>query len=39
MDFTKYAKTCDFEEGKKEIQDELEKIKKYSTIIKVIVHT
>jgi len=37
--FTKYAKKYDSEEGKKDIQTELEKMKKYATVIRVLAHT
>lgn len=36
--FTKYAKKYDSEEGKKDIQSQLEKLKKYSTVIRVLAH-
>ncbi|KAL0454481.1 UNVERIFIED_CONTAM: 60S ribosomal protein L3-2 [Sesamum latifolium] len=37
--FTKYAKKLDTEEGKKDIQAQLEKMKKYCTVIRVLAHT
>ncbi|GAB2232614.1 hypothetical protein Drorol1_Dr00011655 [Drosera rotundifolia] len=37
--FTKYAEKFKSEEGKKDIQAQLEKLKKYSAIIRVLAHT
>ncbi|KAK4406857.1 60S ribosomal protein L3-2 [Sesamum angolense] len=37
--FTKYSKKLDTEEGKKDIQAQLEKMKKYCTVIRVLAHT
>lgn len=37
--FSKYSKKLETEEGKKEIQSELEKMKKYCSVIRVLVHT
>ncbi|VAI29420.1 unnamed protein product [Triticum turgidum subsp. durum] len=37
--FTKYALKYDSDSGKKEIQLQLEKMKKYATIVRVIAHT
>lgn len=37
--FTKYSKKFDTEEGKKDIQSQLEKLKKYATVIRVLAHT
>lgn len=37
--FTKYAKQYDSEEGQKSIQAQLEKMKKYATVIRVLAHT
>lgn len=37
--FTKYSKKFDSEEGKKDIQAQLDKMKKYCTVIRVLVHT
>ncbi|CAE5960511.1 unnamed protein product [Arabidopsis arenosa] len=37
--FTKYSEKHETEEGKEDIQSELEKMKKYSTVIRVIAHT
>ncbi|XP_066336734.1 large ribosomal subunit protein uL3-like [Miscanthus floridulus] len=37
--FTKYALKYDSDAGKKEIQLQLEKMKKYSSVVRVIVHT
>lgn len=37
--FTGYAKQYDSEDGKKGIQAQLEKMKKYATVIRVLAHT
>ncbi|RWW01576.1 hypothetical protein GW17_00035382 [Ensete ventricosum] len=37
--FTKYSKKFDSEEGKKEVQVQLEKMKKYASVIRVLAHT
>uniref|UniRef100_U7E301 60S ribosomal protein L3 n=1 Tax=Populus trichocarpa TaxID=3694 RepID=U7E301_POPTR len=37
--FTKYCKKYESEDGKKDIQAQLEKLKKYCTVIRVLVHT
>ncbi|KAJ4878308.1 60S ribosomal protein L3-1 [Raphanus sativus] len=37
--FTGYAKQYESEEGKKSIQSQLEKMKKYGTVIRVLAHT
>ncbi|KAL8168215.1 hypothetical protein V2J09_009714 [Rumex salicifolius] len=37
--FTKYSKKCESNEGKKDFQSQLEKLKKYSTVIRVLAHT
>ena len=37
--FTKYSKQYETEEGKKSIQAQLEKMKKYATVIRVLAHT
>lgn len=37
--FTKYSKKLESEEGKKEFQQQLEKLKKYATVIRVLAHT
>lgn len=37
--FTKYAKKYDSDEGKKEIESNLNRIKKYCTVVRVIAHT
>jgi len=37
--FTKYTKKYETEEGKKDIASQLEKLKKYSTVIRVLAHT
>ncbi|KAL8256585.1 hypothetical protein R6Q59_031652 [Mikania micrantha] len=37
--FTKYSKKFESEEGKKDIQSQLEKMKKYATVIRVLAHT
>ncbi|URE20047.1 Glycosyltransferase family 28 N-terminal domain [Musa troglodytarum] len=37
--FTKYSKKYESEEGKKEIQVQLEKMKKYASVIRVLAHT
>ncbi|KAG2663068.1 hypothetical protein I3760_16G009700 [Carya illinoinensis] len=37
--FTKYSKQYESEEGKKNIQVQLEKMKKYATVIRVLAHT
>ncbi|KAJ9670938.1 hypothetical protein PVL29_027092 [Vitis rotundifolia] len=37
--FTKYSKKYETEEGKKDIQAQLEKMKKYASVIRVLVHT
>ncbi|KAG6434174.1 hypothetical protein SASPL_105796 [Salvia splendens] len=36
---TKYSKKFDSEEGKKDIQAQLDKMKKYCTVVRVLVHT
>eukprot|EP00897_Mesotaenium_endlicherianum_P008944 jgi/Mesen1/8078/ME000434S07322 len=37
--FTKYAKKYDNEDGKKSLQDEIERLKKYSAVIRVLAHS
>lgn len=37
--FTKYSKKYETEDGKKEIQAQLEKMKKYASVIRVLAHT
>lgn len=37
--FTKYSKQFESEEGKKNIEAQLEKIKKYATVVRVLAHT
>lgn len=37
--FTKYSKKYETDDGKKDIQSQLEKMKKYGTIIRVLAHT
>jgi alanine-alpha-ketoisovalerate/valine-pyruvate aminotransferase len=37
--FTKYAQKYDTDAGKKEIQMQLEKMKKYASVVRVIAHT
>ena len=37
--FTKYAKKWTDEEGQKSIESDLNKIKKYCTVVRVIAHT
>lgn len=37
--FTKYSKKFETDEGKKNIQAQLEKMKKYATVIRVLAHT
>ena len=37
--FTKYSHKYESEEGKKDIQSQLEKMKKYCTVIRVLAHT
>lgn len=37
--FTKYSKKYETEEGKKDIESQLEKLKKYATVIRVLAHT
>lgn len=37
--FTKYSKQYETDEGKKSIQAQLEKMKKYATVIRVLAHT
>lgn len=37
--FTKYSKKYESEAGKKEIEAELEKMKKYASVIRVLAHT
>ena len=37
--FMKYSKKYESEEGKKEIQTQLEKMKKYASVIRVLAHT
>lgn len=37
--FSKYSKKCETEDGKKNIQLQLEKLKKYATVIRVLAHT
>ncbi|KAB1208548.1 60S ribosomal protein L3 [Morella rubra] len=37
--FTKYSKKYEAEDGKKDIQAQLEKMKKYCTVIRVLAHT
>lgn len=37
--FTKYSKKYESEGGKKDIQAQLEKMKKYSSVIRVLAHT
>lgn len=37
--FTKYSRKYESDEGKKDIQSQLEKMKKYATVIRVLAHT
>lgn len=37
--FAKYSKKLETDEGKKDIQTQLEKLKKYSSVIRVLAHT
>lgn len=37
--FAKYSKKLETDEGKKDIQSQLEKLKKYSSVIRVLAHT
>ena len=37
--FTKYSKKYETEEGKKDIESQLEKLKKYAPVIRVLAHT
>jgi large subunit ribosomal protein L3e len=37
--FNKYSKQYETDEGKKSIQSQLEKLKKYATVIRVLAHT
>ncbi|RZC72298.1 hypothetical protein C5167_035501 [Papaver somniferum] len=37
--FVKYSKKYETEEGKKDIQSQLEKLKKYCTVIRILAHT
>ncbi|KAF7127502.1 hypothetical protein RHSIM_Rhsim11G0085900 [Rhododendron simsii] len=37
--FTKYSKKYETDEGKKDIQSQLEKMKKYASVIRVLAHT
>ena len=37
--FSKYSKQYESDEGKKNIQTQLEKLKKYATVIRVLAHT
>jgi large subunit ribosomal protein L3e len=37
--FTKYAKKVSTDEGKKSVEEELERMKKYATVIRVLAHT
>ncbi|XP_057470376.1 60S ribosomal protein L3-1 [Actinidia eriantha] len=37
--FTKYSKKYETDDGKKDIQTQLEKMKKYATVIRVLAHT
>ena len=37
--FTKYSKQYETDEGKKSIQEKLEKLKKYASVIRVLAHT
>ncbi|GAB2224472.1 hypothetical protein Drorol1_Dr00005233 [Drosera rotundifolia] len=37
--FTKYSKKCETEEGKKDIDKQLEKLKKYALVVRVLAHT
>lgn len=37
--FTKYSKQYESEDGKKSIESQLEKIKKYATVVRVLAHT
>ena len=37
--FTRYSKKHETEEGKKDIQSQLEKMKKYCSVIRVLAHT
>ena len=37
--FTKYALKYDSPEGKKDIEAQLEKMKKYATVVRVLAHT
>lgn len=37
--FTKYSKKYETDDGKKEIQVQLEKMKKYASVVRVLAHT
>lgn len=37
--FTRYSRKYESDEGKKDIQSQLEKMKKYGTVIRVLAHT
>jgi large subunit ribosomal protein L3e len=37
--FTKYSRKYESDDGKKDIQSQLEKMKKYCTVIRVLAHT
>lgn len=37
--FSKYTKKYEAEDGKKDIESQLEKLKKYATVIRVLAHT
>jgi len=37
--FSKYSKKYETEEGKKDIQSQLEKMKKYASVVRVLAHT
>lgn len=37
--FTKYSRKYESDEGKKDIQSQLDKMKKYATVIRVLAHT
>lgn len=37
--FTKYSKNLETDDGKKDMQSQLDKIKKYATVVRVLAHT
>ena len=37
--FTKHAKKITTEEGKKDMEEELERMRKYATVVRVLAHT